>query len=1102
MYEKNINGAYFSRPSEFYARIFLIMKITLFLLLAGVSSVFADFSYSQDTKISINLENGTMKQLFEEIQKQSEFIFFYKDNQVDLNKSLNIKFEKASVEQVLDQALVNTNLVYKIFGRQIVVIREKKAAPAETIKESKTIQQIEKIRITGKVSDKATGEPVPGATIISIDAKIGTITDLSGEFSLIIPENLKSFIVSFIGYEKQVIEIKPPFYYTILLSPSIEVLGELVVTSQAKGQMSARLQQINSLTIKNVISAEKLQQNPDANAIEAIGRLPGISVDRSGGEGAGFRLRGLDQSYSSVTINGEPLPVGLNVISTYALQGVEVYKSLTPNLEGNAVAGTIDLTLRETPKGFHYNVMAQSGYNALNHDLANYNFVGQVSNRFLNDKLGVLLSVNADRANRSIHLMNVGYNTNYSTNLGDPFYISSMGFNINERLNYKQSAMLALDYKASSTTSLNFHTFASASNTYSSNQSKSYNPEGTTATVPIGVTMSEAPENRNYGITSALSGRTNLEFLNSTLNYGVSYSFNKLKSSGTKSWNYNSETRADGLYRDSLKVYSPVQIAKHFDDSLSNLVNTQLMSMVYDQTQAENWSLTPRLDYEIPFETRSGLFHGEIKIGGKYRITNNLVDRTAGTAAAGGNAVFEDYMSNTFDWSKGRPAVELLVTGQENSFLGGDYIYGDTYSFDRNNLVFDIWQQHGEDKYIGGSTGGLEDIPQYSGFIYDLNSSAMNDLDQTQQYVAGYFMPELNIGQWLMFMPGLRYEYLGTDMKAYKGHAVTLTYSVYDDMVSAFGLKDTAARRVDKFLLPMMHLRLKPAKWFYTHLSYTHTLRRPGSEVTPFEYYSAQDASSYSYTAGNPSLKTELWRSYDMQFTFHNNKIGLLSITGFNKTVEDKLWSRSYKRIQGDPIPHPVFRDNDLVNMTVYENHPYDITLRGFEVEWQTSFWYLPKPISFFTLSANYTYTYGESPNPYTVLYKYKPEGSRYELTGRNDSVIVTPMTGIPEHMANITLGAKIKGFESYVSFQYASEKIEGTHPNDLRLYVIREHYSRLDFNASYGFNLKNKGTLEILLKVANLTNSEDRIHFRDEYRPISVEQYGLTADLGLRFKF
>jgi hypothetical protein len=150
----------------------------------------------------------------------------------------------------------------------------------------------------------------------------------------------------------------------------------------------------------------------------------------------------------------------------------------------------------------------------------------------------------------------------------------------------------------------------------------------------------------------------------------------------------------------------------------------------------------------------------------------------------------------------------------------------------------------------------------------------------------------------------------------------------------------------------------------------------------------------------------------------------------------------------------------------------------------------------------NYTYTHGESPNPYTSLYKYKPAGSRYELTGRKDSVVIEPMTGQPDHMANVTLGIKIRNFQSYFSYQYASDKIEGTHPNDLRLYVIREKYSRLDFNASYSFTFKNSGKLELILQVANLNNSEDRIRYREEFRPISVEQYGVTSNLGVRYTF
>ena len=809
------------------ADLFKVGLLSVFLLMGTVL-----FAQNPNQKISLRVQNISVKDLIKQIESKTTYTVVYRDVLVDDKKDISINEENKPLIDVLKSSLSSKGLQV-VFNSNTIIITKKNAEPQIT-KKTKIV--------SGVVLDEK-GQPVIGASVIIPGTNIGIATDINGRFTLEAPSNSK-LRISYIGYEAKEELLRASSDMKISLEQTPKVLTEMVVTAQAIGQKNAILKQISSNTIKNVISSEKLQQNPDVNAIEAIGRLPGISVDRSGGEGAGFRIRGLDQSYSSVTINGDPMPVGLNTISTYTLQGVDVYKSLTSNLEANAVAGTIDLTLRETPKGLHYSLMAQSGYNALNNDFGNYNFVGQVSNRFFNDKLGVFLSLNTDRVNRSTELMSVGYNTNYTTNLGDPFYISSLGFNINKRINYKQSAVLSLDYIASKSTTLNLQTFASTSNSYSSNQSKYFGTEGSTASVPIGVNMSETPENKNFGITSNFSGRTKFKFLQSTLNYGVSYSYNNTITPGSRSWNYSSITRADGLLRDSLKVYSPTQVASHFDDVLSNLEKTQLMGMSYDQTQTNNWSLTPRIDYEVPFKIGSGLFSGKIQMGAKYRLTHNYVDRTLGTAAAG-HAVFESYMNNNFDWSKGIPAVGLVVTGQENKFLGGGYIYGDTYSFDRNNLVFDIWQQHGKENYLSIPTGGLADNPQYSGFIYDVNGSAMSDLNSTQQYAAGYILPEINIGKWIMFIPGVRYEYLGTDMHAYQGHAVTRTYSVYEDLVSAFGLVSTVGHREDKFLLPMIHLRIKPTNWFYTHFSYTHTLRRPDiSSIAPFEYYSSQDAST------------------------------------------------------------------------------------------------------------------------------------------------------------------------------------------------------------------------------------------------------------------
>lgn len=959
----------------------------------------------------------------------------------------------------------------------------------------------QRVSVSGVVKD-ADG-PLIGVTIQVKGTTKGVISDLEGNFALddlIVGEVLE---VTYLGYKPQSHTVTRNETLTIVMEQSSTELKDVVVTGQAVGQKQAIMSQINAVTLKNVISAEKLQQNPDANLVEAIGRLPGIMVNRSAGEGVGFLLRGLDESYSKVLINGESMPVGLNSVSTYALQGVDVYKALTANMEGDAVAGTIDLTLRPTPAGFHANVSALSGYNVLNNDFKNYSLLGQISNRFFGNKLGASLTLSADRNNRSTSLLSAGYNTNYTTEKNAPFYLNSMGFNVNDRINYKESAVLNLDYSPSESTLLGWNSFFSTSHSDVESQAKSFPTEGDVATVPIGVTMSKQPESFNFGMTHSLNGKTKLPFLNALLNYGVTYSYNKGKSTSLQ-WVYSSLTRADGLLRDDLMYMSPEEVASHFGGLLSGLTGTRLDVMTYDHTYSENWNITPRIDLEIPYDFFDGWLSGNLKIGGKYRYSSAYSDRTGGSAACSGNDIFDKYFREKYGWNPdGQYPVGLVVDGVNNNFMGGSYYYGDMYSFDRAMLVYNEWWQHGIDGFNSGKSDGMEGNPEYYGFVHNMNQSAMSDIDCRTYYWAGYIMPEINIGKWIMFIPGVRYEFVRNRMSAYKGNEVLRKYSIHQDVGEAFNLQRNHAVRDDNKWLPMIHLRVKPTDWFYTHFSYTHTVKRPDlGQIMPYEYYNTQVQSSYAYSCGVPNLKSELWKSYDLQFTFHHPKYGLLSITGFNKTVQDKLWTRTFKRVKGDPIPNEVFKDNDLVDMTVHENHPYDIQLRGIEAEIQTSFSYLPKPFSYLTMSVNYTYTYGESPTPYTEIYQYTPAGSRYPETARRDSVVVGPMPGISEHVLNATLGVEINQFKAYVSYQYSSEKIQSTHPNDLRLYVIREPYSRLDINASYGFALRNNSLLEILFKGANLTNSEDRVRYRGDTRPISVEKYGISLELGLRYKF
>ena len=221
--------------------------------------------------------------------------------------------------------------------------------------------------IYGVVTDKSTNTTLPGATISIEGTAIGTISDIQGKYRLAgVPTGEQTFFISFIGFDKytQKITIKPGdnIEINVALIISTKDLQEIVVTSQMAGQISAINQQLKSDALVNVVSSDKMKELPDINAAEAIGRLPGISLNRNGGEAQTINIRGFGADYTAVTVNGIKMPetgtdnrvVNLSTISPELLSHIEVYKSPTADMDGDAIGGTVSLGLKAAPAKPNY----------------------------------------------------------------------------------------------------------------------------------------------------------------------------------------------------------------------------------------------------------------------------------------------------------------------------------------------------------------------------------------------------------------------------------------------------------------------------------------------------------------------------------------------------------------------------------------------------------------------------------------------------------------------------------------------------------------------------------------------------------------------------
>jgi len=167
--------------------------------------------------------------------------------------------------------------------------------------------------IRGTIEEAQSGALLPGARATIDSLRIGSLTDVNGQFTLNnMPAGTHTVRVIYLTYETTTIKVtvapKEVKEIAVVMSP-IDLRGEeVVITVQALGQTQAINEQLNADAIANIVSADRIQELPDVNAAEAIARLPGVALNRSGGEGQKVIIRGLDPKFAQVTVNGVSLP--------------------------------------------------------------------------------------------------------------------------------------------------------------------------------------------------------------------------------------------------------------------------------------------------------------------------------------------------------------------------------------------------------------------------------------------------------------------------------------------------------------------------------------------------------------------------------------------------------------------------------------------------------------------------------------------------------------------------------------------------------------------------------------------------------------------------
>jgi len=237
-----------------------------------------------------------------------------------------------------------------------------------------------KSQVKGKVFDASNKESLIGAIVFLADTKIVDYVGLNGSYSLKkIPPGTYTITTQFIGYSKQskVVEVSDTgkvMTIDFALKSGLDSLNEITIVGiqDKSSDTFARSLEKNSDNVINVISAKNIQLLPDVTIGNVLQRMSGVTVEKSSsGEGRYASIRGMDKRYNYTTIDGVKVPspdfknryVPMDIFPAEIVERLEVSKSLTPNMEGDAIGGATNLVLKSAPQTFLINANTSLGYN-------------------------------------------------------------------------------------------------------------------------------------------------------------------------------------------------------------------------------------------------------------------------------------------------------------------------------------------------------------------------------------------------------------------------------------------------------------------------------------------------------------------------------------------------------------------------------------------------------------------------------------------------------------------------------------------------------------------------------------------------------------------
>lgn len=906
--------------------------------------------------------------------------------------------------------------------------------------------------IRGRIID-ASKQTLPGASIYIENLRTGVTSDVNGYYTF---SNLNpgtyTIKISYVGYSPVEMKITIPAGRTlekdVVLNEGLE-LQEVVVGGAFQGQRRAINSQKNSLGITNVVSADQVGKFPDSNIGDALKRISGINVQYDQGEARFGQVRGTSADLSSVTINGNRIPsaegdtrnVQLDLIPADMIQTIEVNKVVTPDMDGDAIGGSINLVTKNSPYKRTITATAGSGYNWIS-EKAQLNLGFTYGDRFFNDKLGIMLSASYQNAPSGSDDVEFVWDTDSKGTICLTDYQIRQYYVTRER----QSYSAAFDWDINANHKLFFKGIFNNRNDWENryrltlkdlNKDVNKKKEGAVADNKASVrlqTKAGSPNNRN----ARLERQRTMDF---TL--GGEHLFGKLSMDWNASYARASEERPNERYLgyelkkqnfdiDLSDIRRPYASAQAGSTLILNN-NFSLQELTEQQEDIVEKDLKFSMNFKLPLV--KGFYSNQLRFGAK------VVDKSKDK-----DLEFYDY----------EPVDEKAFNS--NSF-------SNTSEQNRNGYM------PGE-KYKAGTFISKE----YVGGLDLNNSSLFNKTENLEELAgeykaretvtAGYLRFDQNFGKKLSAMVGLRLE--NTHLK-YNGRKLTLNDDGDPESLTVTpDVKDSYLN-----ILPSVLLKYNVNEDFKIRGSFTETLSRPKySALIPNVNINNKDN---ELTLGNLELKPTTSFNFDLSADYYFKSVGLVSIGIYYKDINDFIVTQTVRGYEYEGNSYDKF---------MQPRNAGDANLLGVEVGYQRDFGFIAPTLKCVGFYGTYTYTHSKVNN--------------FNFTGReNEKDLKLP--GSPEHTANASLYFEKGGLNVRLSYNFASDFIDEMGESAFYdRYYDKVNY--MDVNASYTFGKKLRTTF--YAEANNLLNQPLRYYQGISERTMQSEHYGVKVNAGVKINF